>query len=136
MTKFTKLAMVAGALTFVASGAFAGLSLCSDKNVPKVAVACGANAGSAKDTGYPINPGACAAGGNMPWSIIKQKLDSDGKGVCLFSVNGVQVGQASVQASLFSGTISSATINKPYTIAPATFPQSGQDIKIQISMPS
>jgi hypothetical protein len=137
MKKFTKLAVIAGTLCFVATGALAGLKLCSQAGVPQVNVACGATLGSVKDTGYPIPSGGCANGGIMPWSIVRQKLDpSSGNGVCVFSIAGQQVGTASVSASMFSGTVNTASVNPPYTTDPSTFPITGSDLTVTINKAS
>ncbi len=135
MKKFTKFAVLASALALTATSAMAGLKLCSQSDVPQIDVACGATAGSAKDTGYPIPSGGCANNGIMPWSIIRQKLDpSTGNGVCVFSINGQAIGHASVAAQMFTGTVTAASVTAPYTTnpSPSSFPISGSNLTVTI----
>lgn len=133
MLKLIKLSLAAGALSLTAMNSFAALKLCSDASVPTVNVSCGANAGAVKDTGYPIHSGACAAGGMMPWFAVKTFMGPSGNGVCIFKINGTQVGTATLTGvTPLSGTIANAQISAPYSITPSSFPVTGSDISIQI----
>lgn len=136
MKKFVKLTLVAGALCCIAGTGLADLHLCSDSSITTpVNVSCGPDATHLKDTGFPIPAGGgCADNGFMPWSIVRQKLNpTTGNGVCDFYVAGQYVGTASVSASLFSGTVNSASVNAPYSTTPAIFPISGTNLTVTIS---
>lgn len=121
MMKMTKLALVAGALSFVATGAFAdtGLSICGSAGVPEIHVACGATgAKNPIDTPFPVPAGGCINGGKpLLWFAVAGFLPS-GKGQCIFYTTDKSkpIAVANVTAAFSSGNVSLASQPTDYDV--------------------
>ena len=121
MKKMTKLMMVAGALSFVATGALAasGLSICSTAGVPVIHVACGATGSTdPTDTPFPVPAGGCINSGKpLLWFAVAGFLPS-GKGQCIFYTTDKTkpIARANVTATFSSGTVSLAQQPTDYSV--------------------